>query len=143
MNRRMYLYLLVLVSVISVSGGCAAIRKDAERTRADRESVTDAETLSSYLRKNGVSLMYDGPFTSTFMTTPGESFTVMSGGQLYVFKYKTTADALGSTQWAKQTWGGRPERMQMYRKDTLVVVYVGDDPKTTSTLLRIMGSQIL
>lgn len=131
---------VVSLLVLSLVAGCASMeRSEADRARA--EAVEDTETLLEYLVYNDIAMMNHGPFSSDRLTVPGYRFTIYSGGELYIFEYPNGADALVDVGWLERERGIEAER-HLYRKENLVALYYGEDPRVTRALNRSMGSQI-
>lgn len=141
MTSRIFSGLLILSVFTVFSMGCAQLKKQSEEEKALRESITDGESLVRYLQREGVSLIHDGKFTSPEMTTSGEEYTVTSGGGLYIFRFPNPADATAALSWVR---GERDlaSPVQMYQKEDLVVIFVGEDPRVERALVRVMGSRV-
>lgn len=128
---------LILLLIIGVAG-CSAIKKSDAQERVE---VADNETLVSYLRTQGLSMLDNGPVTAPEMTEPGHSYTLTTGGELYVFEFPNEANTLVDVGWLER--GREVEgQMHLYRKNKLVVVYLGDDPRVERALTRALGSRI-
>lgn len=134
--------LLVIILALLPLTGCASFKKQQEEAKKDRESVTNTETLISYLSKRGISMMDNGPFSSPAMSSSGREYQLMSGGQLLVFQYNKGHDALQNVSWVGDRDREMRDRTYVFRKDTLVVVTVGDNPRLHRALVRVMGSPI-
>lgn len=127
--------------MVTVLAGCAESRETREAARQDREAVVDVPTLVSYLDRRGISFMDNGPISAPGLMASGYEFTPMSGGNLYIFSYKNGGDALSSITWVEGNRDTRDGRA-VYRKESLVVIYTGDDPRLHRALVRVMGSPI-
>lgn len=143
MNRRIYLYTIMMVTGLTLLGGCLTSRQDREAMRAERDAVVDSESLMSYLRANNVTVFDNGPYTSAVMKAPGRKFTVMAGGELYTFEFEEARDAIGATHFVRENWADRLNVLKLYRKDTLLVVYLGRDTKVQNHLRQAMGTQVI
>lgn len=122
-------------------GGCAGLKKADEEAQEDRKRIVDTNSLISYLQKRGVGLIYEGPFSSSGAMASGEGFQVTSGGQLYVFTYAGGADALQNMSWVNNV-RDRSQQVDVYRKEEIVVVSTGDNPRLRRALVRVMGSPV-
>lgn len=132
-NRKVFAAVLALVLA---TAACTHVKSDV-----DPETITDAESLAAYLRKNKVSLLEQGPIISPRMSVPGYEYTPVSGGTLQVFKYPTDADALADVAKFER---GRDIRqpLHLYRKRDLVVLYLGDDPRIERVLMQVLGARL-
>ena len=111
------------------------------KTDTDPATVTDVDSLVEYLEQNSVALLDHGPFVSPTMSVLGYEYTPTSGGTLQVFQYPTAGDAL--TDVAQIDKGRDPRNApHLYRKEDLVVLYWGDDPRLEQALRRVFGSRI-
>ena len=134
-NRFIVLVAVMLLPALTVAA-CKSIETDV-----DPETVTDVDSLVEYLEGNSVGLLDHGPFVSPMMSVPGYEYTPTSGGTLHIFQYPTAGDALSDV--AQIDKGRDPRRSpHLYRKEDLVVLYWGDDPRLETALRRVFGSRI-
>lgn len=111
------------------------------KTDTDPATVTDVDSLVEYLEANSVALLDHGRFISPTMSVTGYAYTPTSGGTLHLFQYPTAGDAL--TDVAKVDTGRDARNApHLYRKDDLVAIYWGDDPRLEQALRRVFGSRI-
>ena len=136
MNNHLVLSAALMLLLVLATAGCARLKTDV-----DPDTITDVESLVEYLEERQISLLDHGPFVSQQMSVPGYEYTPLSGGVLRVFKYPTDADALADVA---QVERGRDVRQpeQLYRKENLVVIYQGDDPRIELALVHVFGSRI-
>ena len=136
-----YRLLPLCLLLLSLSlAACSSFRQTNEENQELAESITDTQTLVDYLVEQNVNLQDNGPFQDPGLTTPGHAFTVTSGGDLFVFEYPNGGDALVDIAAREVQREVRQER-QVYRKEGLVVVYYGDDPRVERALTRVMSSR--
>ena len=130
--------MLLMLLLISEFSGCSALREGNSR---EHINVEDNTSLVSYLRSQGLSMLDNGPVTAPEMTEPGHFYTFTTGGELYVFEFPNSANTLVDVGWLER---GREveSKAHLYRKDTLVVIYLGDDPRVERALTQALGSRI-
>jgi len=131
MKYRILMQSLLLISLVSI--GCKHLEQDI-----DPDKITDAESLVAFLSEEKIMLLHHGPLISMEMGTTAHAFTPMSGGLLHVYKYPTAADAFASSSWLEY---GRDIRRSpnVYRKEELVVIFWGRDPRLETALFRVFG----
>ena len=136
MPNRFIVVAVLMLFLVPANIACKSLENDT-----DPETVTDVDSLVEYLRESSVALLDHGPFVSQTMSVTGYAYTPTSGGTLHVFQYPTAGDAL--TDVAQVDKGRDPRRSpHLYRKDDLVVLYWGDDPRLEQALRRVFGSRI-
>lgn len=126
--------MLLLVGLV----GCSSFKTSADEEAAP---IQDVNSLIEYLNERGIAMQYDGPYSGTEAMATGQVFTVTSGGQLFVFEYATGGDAITDLDMFDSTTGGRNEA-KLWRREKLVVVFSGDDPRVDRALTRVLGAPI-
>lgn len=127
--------MLILAAGIS---GCQMLKQSDSR---ERVNVEDNASLVSYLRSQGLSMLDNGQVTAPEMTEPGHFYTFMTGGELFVFEFPNSANTLVDVGWLERS-REIESKGRLYRKDRLVVVYFGDDPRVERALTQALGSRI-
>ncbi|ARA94368.1 hypothetical protein AWN76_015230 [Rhodothermaceae bacterium RA] len=118
--------------------GCSSFTKSTDEKAAP---IQDVNGLVEYLHDRGIAMQYDGPYSGTEATATGQVFTVTSGGQLFIFEYASGGDAITDMDMFQSTTGGRNEA-KLWRREKLVVVFSGDDPRVDRALTRVLGAPI-
>ncbi len=128
--------------------GCTASPSSDGRTsstQAARDS--SASKLTDALRTAGLDVRSVGSVQQPFFSVPAQVYQV-DGGDLQVYEFRTAAEAVnaasqvspdgGSISTSMVTWMASPH---FFRKDRLVVNYIGDSEKTLAELQRSLGPQ--
>ena len=131
MNRTIALSLFVLFACTANQGGSAELT---------------TSSLVATLRSAGLSLEDAGMVEQPFFTVPAHVYTVE--GDLQIYEFRSAADAeraaaqvapngtsIGTSQ---VSWMAAPH---FFRKDRLVVNYLGSSPKVLAELERNLGAQ--
>lgn len=133
-------FIALLVGVFSA--GCAAESPVAPR------AVTSVDALAAVLRAEGASVVVEGSVpreSYPFFTIVGVQLSVIGQG-VTAFAYPTTAEAAataasiskdGSTVGTSNILWVAPPRL--YRKDAVIVLYVGTESGVISLLDRALG----
>jgi hypothetical protein len=100
------------------------------------------------LRNDGAIVLGGGTATASYFSGEGALLEV-DGRDVQAFEYLTAAAAVADASTISSdgltigatsvSWGGSPH---FYRRDRMIVLYVGNDLTTTNRLARVMGAQI-
>lgn len=123
-------------------------RANTHRQRSSRGSTDKAlASLLNDLRAKGLTVERAGEVSQPFFTAKGQALTV-NGENVQVFRYARAADAereaklvspTGSSVGTNMmTWMATPH---FYRKDNLIVLYVGSSAPVVNALTEILGKQ--
>ena len=136
--------LLTTAIVMSCAGGTTADRPAAP---APETASLNAATLAGSLRTAGLAVQDAGKVEQPFFAVPAQVYQV-EGRDLQVYEFATPADAeRAATQVAPTgspigtsmvTWMAPPH---FFRKDRLIVNYIGTSDKVLSELQRLLGPQ--
>ena len=109
--------------------------------------MTSASSLVENLRSADIHVSDAGMVTQPFFGVPAHVFTV-DGGDLQTYEFATIAEADraagqvapggGSVGTAMMSWMAPPH---FFRKDRLIVNYVGGEARVIAELTRLMGPQ--
>lgn len=125
---------LLLVMTMTTSG-CVSLFKSGG------PDINGADDLVEYLRSEGVSMLYHGPTSNWIFTTPGQEFTVTTGGLLQIYEYNSVASAVLDYSLIDDERDLRRGPKIYYRKK-LIVVYFGHDSRMENVLSGVLGPQV-
>ncbi len=140
--------LLFVVAVGSTAcGGKLSVSSQPQQEKSHGGPVTDYASLIDNLRAAGVSVEPEGEVDQPFFSVKGLMIKVR-GEDVQVFQYSNAApadaqaalvsrdgSAVGTT---KLYWIGPPH---FYKKEKLLVLYIGDNDKVLKALEAVLGRQ--
>lgn len=153
-GRRLVYLALAAAALVAVAFAVYAARNDSGGTDTnppDRAShggpVKDYVSLIDNLRGQGAAVDPKGDASQTFFATSGYMIGV-NGRDVQVFEYpdaaaaQTDADKVSpdgsSVGTSMVTWVDKPH---FYKKDRIIVLYVGSDTATLDLLAKLLGPQ--
>lgn len=127
-------------------GGSGKQKAQKPQTRAGQQ-VKDIDALAEALKAQGLNVQGAGEVSQPFFSVEGRALSV-GGENVQVFRY-ATAEAAGkdaaqvspdgsSVGTSMMTWVAPPH---FYRKDNLLVLYVGTNAEVLRALQSVMGAQ--
>jgi len=140
--------LLCTVAVGSATGGEKSSTSDqAQQKQSKSALVIDSSSFISSLRALGAGAQTAGEVEQPFFSITGKMVKI-HGEDVQIFQYSDTAtadaeaapisrDGMG-TGTSKIQWIGSPH---FYKKESLLVLYVGDNQKVLKTLEALLGQQ--
>jgi hypothetical protein len=137
--------LLLSIGLIAVLA--AVLRVGAADPPTANQPVTDRARLIASLRAAGAPVEQAGGADQPFLSVKGVTIKV-HGADVQVFQYRNPADTEaqaaaispdgGTVGTTKIHWVGRPH---FYKKERVLVLYVGDDAKVLKALEAVLGPQ--
>lgn len=137
-------FLLLTVAACTQAGKPADA--SASPTAIERESLS-YESVVSTLRGKGLRVEPLGPVDQPFFTPAARVINIGSAGEAQVYEYETAQAAAseakrvnpdGSIGTSMPMWIAPPH---FFRKEKLIVLYLGTDGKTLDTLREVLGAQ--
>jgi hypothetical protein len=134
--------------------GAACTHSAAKGRPAGGGSTDPLAALVSHLRSHGVTVVIGDPVSEPFFSAPGR-LLVVNGQDVQALRFETPAAATaaagavspdgysvgpseeGVTTVTQIDWSGTPH---FYRRERLIVLYVGDDVATQELLRAVLGS---
>jgi len=111
------------------------------------ETVRDSKSLVAHLRQAGLRVESAGQIEQPFFTAKAKVLRIGDSGEAQVYEYaseeRAAAEAArvnadGSIGTSMPMWIAPPH---FFRKGSLIVLYLGSDERTLSTLQRLLGAQ--
>jgi hypothetical protein len=143
MNRLFSLVGVLVVLLINL--GC---HQQDSPVNSNPEFVKDHQSLSTYLLSRGIKVDTVSAITAACFSAPQAWHMVVNEGSIQVFEYPDHAEAEaaarlispdgGSTHTCSFFWVAAPH---FYKKETLIVLYVGNDAAVIAALEDIFGPQ--
>lgn len=122
------------------------MKQKSSKPNAARK-LKDIDSLAEALKAQGLSVERAGEVSQPFSSVEGHAINV-DGENVQVFQYPTAEAARKEAAQVRPdgsgvgtsmvSWIGPPH---FYRKDNLIVLYVGDNPKATGALRSSLGAQ--
>ena len=141
-------HLLAILSLLLLADCAAAPDGDLPTApTANQSSGLNASSLADSLRRAGLSVRDVGTVEQPFFSVPARVFQV-EGRDLQVYEFASAADAASATSQVSPT--GSPIGTSMvtwmapphfFRKDRLVVNYIGTSETVLTELQRLLGPQ--
>ena len=139
---------VVVVTVGCATGGEKSIKSDqAQSKQSNGEPVTDYPSLIKSLRASGAGAAVVGDVEQPFFSIKGVMIKVY-GEDVQVFQYANAAVADAEAApisrdgmavgMRKIFWVGAPH---FFRKEKILVLYVGDNEKVLQSLTAVLGEQ--
>jgi hypothetical protein len=131
-----------------IFAGCAAGPADTPSAPSATESSgLTAASLADSLRRDGLAVEDAGTVEQPFFSVPARVY-VVNGGDLQVYEFATAADATSAASQVSPagspigtsmvTWMAPPH---FFRKDRLIVNYIGTSEPVLAALRRLLGEQ--
>ena len=130
------------------AGPCSTSEPSQADHRISRATSQNAESIGTALRGAGFHVRAADTISQPFFSVPG-SVLVLEGDDLQVYEYRSSDAAAAEA--AKISPSGSPIGTSMpnwmrpphiYRKDNVILIYLGDNLRIRSTLESQDGSQI-
>ena len=140
-------FFFLVAAGTAASGGNLSLPGGSHQGKPSAESVMDYTRLIDRLRATGVSALPAGEAQQSFISVQGRMIKV-GGEDVQVFQYAHTKAAAEQAALVSPDgnavgtsmihWIGSPH---FFRKDLLLVLYIGDDEKVIKALEAVLGRQ--
>lgn len=137
----------VLLSFLWI--GCAPLQSPDSTAAADSTSVVrNYKSLVAHLRSTGLTVEAAGEIEQPFFSPKAKVVRIGATGEAQIYDYaseeKAAAEAKlvnsdGSIGTSMPHWFAPPH---FFRKGSLIVLYLGSDERTLSTLRETLGSEL-
>ena len=135
---------LISALLLAAFTACTPAQSSPETIGAS-EGPRDYRTLVAQLRQAGLAVESAGPIEQTFFTPQANVIRIGDLGEAQVYEYPTatqaeaeaaSVNANGSIGTSMPMWIAPPH---FFRSGSLLVLYLGSDERTLSTLRRLLG----
>ena len=139
---------ILSLSLLLGAGPCSNSEPSQADPRISRATPQNAESIGAALRDAGLHVRAADTISQPFFSVPGHVL-VVEADDLQVYEYRSSDAAAADA--AKISPSGSPIGTSMpnwmrpphiYRKDNVILIYLGENPRVRSTLESQEGSQI-